>query len=64
MHQMMPAVHSYPRNMMVQNSLFLFFCIPFWKHKRKWSATEQEAYGVYYAITKWNYYLQGPDIIV
>ena len=26
--------------------------------------TEQEAYGVYYAITKWNYYLQGADIIV
>ena len=26
--------------------------------------TEQEAYGVYYAITKWNYYLQGVDIIV
>ena len=26
--------------------------------------TEQEAYGVYYAITKWNYYLQGTDIIV
>ena len=25
--------------------------------------TEQEAYGVYYAITKWNY-LQGVDIIV
>ena len=24
--------------------------------------TEQEAYGVYYAITKWNYYLQGADI--
>ena len=23
--------------------------------------TEQEAYGVYYAITKWNYYLQGAD---
>ena len=30
----------------------------------KWSTTEQEAYGVYYAITKWNYYLQGADIIV
>ena len=30
----------------------------------KWSTTEQEAYGVYYAITKWNYYLQGSDIIV
>ena len=30
----------------------------------KWSTTEQEAYGIYYAITKWNYYLQGTDIIV
>ena len=29
----------------------------------KWSTTEQEAYGVYYTITKWNYYLQGADII-
>ena len=26
--------------------------------------TEQEAYGVYYTVTKWNYYLQGADIIV
>ena len=26
--------------------------------------TKQEAYGVYYAVTKWNYYLQGADIIV
>ena len=26
--------------------------------------TEQEAYEVYYAITKWNYYLQGADITV
>ena len=32
--------------------------------QRKWSTTEQEAYGVYYTITKWNYYLQGADIIV
>ena len=32
--------------------------------QRKWSSTEQEAYRVYYAITKWNYYLQGADIIV
>ena len=30
----------------------------------KWSTTKQEAFGVYYAITKWNYYLQGADIIV
>ena len=26
--------------------------------------TEQEAYGVYYAIMKWNYYLQGADILI
>ena len=30
----------------------------------KWSTTEQEAFGVYYAITKWNQYLQGANIIV
>ena len=30
----------------------------------KWSTTEQEVYGIYYAITKWNYYLQGTDINV
>ena len=36
----------------------------FLETRRKWSMTEWEAYGVYYAITKWNYYLQGVDIIV
>ena len=30
----------------------------------KWSTTKQGAFGVYYAITKWNYYLQGANIIV
>ena len=30
----------------------------------KWSTTKQEAFGVYYAITKWKYYLQGANIIV
>ena len=30
----------------------------------KWSTTEQDAYGVYYTVTKWNYYLQGAEIIV
>ena len=30
----------------------------------KWSTTEQEAYGVYNIITKWNCYLQGADIVV
>ena len=32
--------------------------------QRKWSTTEQEAYGVYCSIIKRNYYLQGADIIV
>ena len=31
--------------------------------QRKWNTTEQEAYGVYYAIIKWNYYLQGVGIM-
>ena len=32
--------------------------------QRKWSTLDQEAYRVYYTITKWNYYLQGANIIV
>ena len=32
--------------------------------QRKWSTTKQEACGMYYTVTKWNYYLQGVDIIV
>ena len=31
---------------------------------QKWSTTEQEAYNVYYIVTKWNYYLQEAEIIV
>ena len=30
----------------------------------RWSTPEQEAYGIYFAIKKWNYYLQGADIVV
>ena len=30
----------------------------------KWYTTEQEAYGVYNTVMKWNYYLQGTEIIV
>ena len=30
----------------------------------RWSTPEQEAYRIYFAIKKWNYYLQGADIIV
>ena len=41
-----------------------FLSHTFTKTQRKWSTTEQEAYGVYYAIMKWTYYLQGADILV
>ena len=32
--------------------------------QQKLSTTEQEAYSVYYAVTKWNYYLQGAENII
>ena len=32
--------------------------------QRRWSTPEQEAYGIYFAIKKWNYYLQEADIII
>ena len=41
-----------------------FLSHTFLETHKKWSTTEQEAYGVYYAVTKWNNYLQGADIIV
>ena len=41
-----------------------FLSHTFTETQRKWSTTEQEAYGIYYAITKWNYYLQDANIIV
>ena len=41
-----------------------FLSHTFTETQRKWSTTKQEAHGVYYAITKWNYYLQGMDITV
>ena len=44
--------------------LIAFLSHTFSEMERKWSTTEQEAYGVYYAITKWNYCLQGTDIAV
>ena len=40
-----------------------FLSDTFTETQRKWSTTEQEVYGIYHAITKWNYYLQGADII-
>ena len=41
-----------------------FLSHTFTEMQRKWSTTEQEAYGIYCTITKWNYYLQGTNIIV
>ena len=41
-----------------------FLSHTFMETQCKWSTTKQEAYGVYYTITKWNYYLQGTDITV
>ena len=41
-----------------------FLSHTFTETQRKWNTTKQEAYGVLYAVTKWNYYLQGVDIIL
>ena len=35
-----------------------FLSHTFLETQRKWSISEHEAYRIYYAITKWNYYLQ------
>ena len=60
---MMPAELSWHKNKMVENFQLPSYHILFGT-QRKLSTTEQEAYGVYYAIIKWNYYLQGASIIV
>ena len=41
-----------------------FLSHTFMETQQKWSTTEQKAFGVYYTITKWNYYLQAADIII
>ena len=41
-----------------------FLSHTFSKTQCKWSTTKQEAFGVHYMVTKWNYYLQGANIIV
>ena len=41
-----------------------FLLHTFTETQGKWSKAKQEAYGVYYTITKWNYYLQGTNITV
>ena len=41
-----------------------FFSHTFTDTQWKWSIMEQDAYGIYYAVTKSNYFLQGSDIVV
>ena len=47
-----------------QEQLVAFLSHTFTDTQWKGSITKQEAYGIYYALTEWNYYLQGYDIIV
>ena len=42
----------------------VFLSHTFLETQQKWSTIEQEAYGVKYVVTKWNYYLQGAEVIV
>ena len=44
--------------------LVAFLLHTFTDTQRRWSTPKQEAYGIYFTIKKWNYYLQGADIIV
>ena len=44
--------------------LVAFLLHTFTDTQRRWSTPEQEAYGIYFTVKKWNYYLQGVDIIV
>ena len=60
----MHVEHSSHKSTMAQSFPIVFLSYTFTETQWKWSTTKQEAYGIYYAITKWNYYLQGADIIV
>ena len=44
--------------------LVAFLSHTFTDTQRRWSTPEQEAYSIYFAVKKWNYYLQRADIIV
>ena len=44
--------------------LVAFLLHTFTDTQMRWSTPEQEAYVIYFTIKKWNYYLQGVDIIV
>ena len=61
---MMLAEHSYPRNMMVQNSQLPFFHIYFWKHKENGAPQNRKLIEFTTQSPKWNYYLQRAGFIV
>ena len=42
--------------------LVAFLSHTFTDTQRRWSTPKQEAYGIYFTVKKWNYYLQGADI--
>ena len=63
MHQMMHVEHNSHKHDGMEYPI-VFLSHTFTDTHRKWSTTKQEAYGVYYAVTKYNYYLQGAKIIV
>ena len=63
-HQLMHVEHNFHKNMMEWNFQLPFFHIISWTHTGNGATTEQEAYRVYYAVTKWNYCLQGAETIV
>ena len=52
MHQMMPAECSYPPEHDGTEFPIAFLLHTSLETQRKWSVTEQEVYGAYYAITK------------
>ena len=60
---MMHVEHNSHRSTMTEFPI-AFLSHTFTETQQEWSTAEQEAYGIYYAITKWNYYLQGTNITV
>ena len=52
MSQMMPSELSWYRNMIVKN-IQLYYYTHIYRHPMKIDITEQEAYDIYYAVTKW-----------
>ena len=60
---MMPVEPNCPSSTIVKNCLSLSSHTASWKLNGN-EAPKHKAYGIYYAITKWNYYLQCLDIII